>query len=148
VFPGARIATPGWLPPGYEPADEHGFVLGDGTVAWVQTWAAPRPDDTASECTPAGAAIEFAQGPARLLEEYGVASTGGSESTHRVRGNQATFSTDPGGQRGRLAWTEGDEGFVISSRPLCHGDTPLAEHDLVRFAEALDIPRPEGGAGR
>jgi hypothetical protein len=148
VFPGHLLASPAWLPDDFGFAGERGFMPHGGTISWIRTWAPPPVPDTGSACTPSRSMLELTQGPPDVVSPYGIAGEGGSRSAHDVRGHEAVLTTDPEARLRRLAWVEGDQGFVAMSTPRCAGDEPISEEDLLRFADGLELPADGPGEGQ
>ncbi|MGI8794171.1 MAG: hypothetical protein ACR2H3_13530 [Acidimicrobiales bacterium] len=79
------------------------------------------------------------QGRADLLDTY--PSNGEQPTrTHDIGGHTATYFE--GGAAGvtRVAWQQGERGFVLASMPGCVGDTPASEQTLLRIARSLTTP--------
>lgn len=142
VFDGSRLLKPTWLPDGFSLRHEGaGYPNPEAVTSWQRTWVGP---GRAPDGDPCQSPISLTQGPAALVEEY---PSNGEQArrTDDVRG--ATASYYDGGSAGviRLAWTHGDEGFVLASMPSCVGDVPASEETLVRIARSLEAA---GGGGK
>lgn len=141
VFDGARLLEPTWLPDGYALRTEGpGYPAPEEVRSWQRIWSGAERPPQDNRCAPGASPISLTQGSASLVEEY---PSNGEEPrrTHDVGGATATYYD--GGTMGinRLAWTRGEEGFVLASMPSCADDTPAAEDTLVRIARGLEEPR-------
>lgn len=138
VFDGAQLLEPSSLPSGWQLLTESaGYPDQETARYWSRTWGQPAPPPTGDRCTPSPAPVTLTQGPADLVARYpsnGERPTG----SYDVRGHQATYFSGASAGITRLAWTEGDRGFVLGSAGRCAGDTSPSADDLVRFARSLE----------
>ena len=142
VFDGSRLLEPTWLPDRFSLRHEGpGYPNPEEVRSWQRTWAGA---GRASQGDPCPSPISLTQSSAGLVEEY-PSSGEQAGGTHEVRGATATYYD--GGSVGvtRLAWTEGDEGFVLASMPSCVGDVPASAQTLVRIARSLEAPPSSDG---
>lgn len=142
VFDGSRLLKPTWLPDGLTLRHEGaGYPNPEEVRSWQRTWAGP---DRVSQGDPCQSPISLTQGAAALVEEYPSLGEQ-ARRTHDVRGATATYYDGDSVGVTRLAWTEGDEGFVLASTPSCVGDVPASEETLVRIARNLEAPPSSDG---
>lgn len=140
VFDGSQLLEPGWLPADWSLLYEApGYPEPESARYWRRTWGQPSPPPTDNHCTPSPTPVALTQGLADLVDRY---PSNGERPTDRyeVRGHQATYFTGGSANVTRLAWTEGDRGYVLASGDRCAGDAPPAAELLLRIADSLRQP--------
>jgi hypothetical protein len=143
VFDGSHLLDPGWLPGDWSLLHEApGYPEPESVRYWSRTWGQPSPPPTDDHCTPSPTPVTLTQGPADRVERY---PSNGERPTDRyeVRGQDATYYTGGSANITRLAWTEGDRGYVLASGDRCVGDTPPTPELLVRIANSLWFGPPQ-----
>lgn len=142
VFDGSALAVPGWLPEGWSLQRESNRYLGAVPAStWMRVWGpSPTPGPSAVPCRGADAtAISLTQGPPELLESL-PATDAAHQSRQDIHGHHATYRVDEPNRTAYLYWLEGDQAYVVATRPACNTDTLTTEAALVRFAQALRVP--------
>ena len=102
---------------------------------WSRTWMPSSP--AGDGCSASNEPVTLIQGPTDVVEQYTSTQYAAPPTRYEVRGHQAAFFMGSGAYPSRLAWTEGERGFVLSGDLWCAKTGTTPPEVLLRFAESL-----------
>lgn len=140
LFDGALLVDlDGIVPNGWDiTRDAPPLGSGGTSHSWSRTWALPRPPNGANApCIPTPSPITLIEGPAELTDAEPGFASGTTEQVQIDATHVGTLISDSSATDLRLAWNDGDRGYVLSSGMGCQGDTPTDSEHLIDIAWAI-----------
>lgn len=133
VFDGSTLPEPQWMPDGWQPGPESPGLLDPNGTSWRRSW---RPAGDTS-CPLGTSGLALLEGPPDVVSRSNPPTDQTVTGSHDINGTTATETVQANRNIARLAWTVGDQSYVLSSAPACDGDEPPSLDIMLAFARGL-----------